>query len=175
MINQSFFLKRDILIYVFLIFIAFIIILINFFLNYPKLNQNEINSYKNQYKQILNKEKKVKKEYLENQKRYLFYKKYLFTREEIEKIKKILDIFNNLLAKFQVAECRITNFSYDKNYINVLKINMLCNSEIDAKKYILVFKFFFGNLQKHNIVKIQQIKPVNNMIIFKFFKDTKGI
>ena len=174
MIDKKFFLKRDIFLYFLIVTFFLFVFFINFILNFPKMNQKQIEYYKKKYDSLVIKEKKMQKEFSKNQKKYRLYKAYFFTKREIIKIKKILDIFSSLLAKFQVAQCRVTDYFYDKNYINVLQLKVICNNDIDALKYITVFKFFFTDLQKHNVIKIKQIERMNNEIIFSFFKSVKG-
>jgi len=174
LINKDFFFKRDLIIFGAISAIGISTIISTVTLNYPKIDKEKINQKKVAYQRILQQKRNYQEKLIKNQKRYVFYKKYLFTREEIGKIKKILDMFNGMLSKLQVTRCQITNYAYDKVYLNVLSMKVACNTPTDAKKYQLIFNYFFSDLQKNNVVKIKEIKRENNIIIMKFFKYAKG-
>lgn len=170
LIDNKFFFKRDLLLFFLIsitgIFITFIVL----FLNYPKINKKNINQYKIEYQNALKKKKKYQKKFLFNQKRYIMYKKYLFTKSEIYKITNIIKTFNAILNKSQTVNCLMTNYSYGQTYLNTLNINIGCDSITNAKKYKLIFGFFFSDFFKNKKIKIQKIQTNYNSVNIKFFK-----
>lgn len=171
--NKQFFLKRNIIVSLIVIFIGIIAIGIYILINYPKVNKADINNYKTTYQNNIRQIKVLEKRIIIKKEQLKKYKKYIFNNQDINTMKKIISVFNSIMNNLKITNCHIMNFVYSKKYINIIRYNLECQSPLEAKKYKLVFKYFFKN--KLNFFNLLNIQTYNNYVIIDVLKTVKKI
>jgi len=162
---NAFFRKRNIILFFFILLIGIFFSTIYYVLNKNSLNYKEINRYKQNYLLTLKQKQYYQQKLKKTKKRYMYYLKYVFSQKEINLIIQLINTFNDYLKKVSLANCQIQNYIYSKKYLNVLIFNIECNSNIEAKKYKILFDFFIKK-----ILNIKNIKTYNNYVIVEIYK-----
>jgi hypothetical protein len=167
-LNKSFFLKRNlfflsVFLLVYIIYIVFYIIS-----HYPKLDYDEINSYKNQYQLLLKTNKRYINELNRLKEKYVKTNKYFFTIQEKQQIKQLITEFNKILEKLKIAKCDTVTYHDDNSYINIVNFKIYCNTSIDAGKYKILFHYFLNPY-----LKLKDLKVNNNIVSISIVKIPK--
>ena len=168
---SNFFLKRDLILGLIIIVLGIIFNITYLFMNYPKINQNEINQYKKKYLNTLEKKQKLEEELKKREEILNSFKPYIFTKDEILKTKQILNYFNSILNKLKVTNCEVTGYALNKEFVNIIRYRLYCKSDLDAKKYKIIFKYFF--VDKTHIFNILNIFYHQNIVFIDFIKKAK--
>ena len=171
MILNSFFLKRDLILGLIIIILGIGFSVAYLFVDYPKINQNKINQYEEKYLNALKKKQRLEKELKKREEILNSFKPYIFTKDEILKTKKVLDYFNSILNKLKVTDCRVTDYAFSEKFINVVRYRLYCRTDLDAKKYKILFKYFF--VDKTHIFNVLNILNQHNIVFIDFIKKVK--
>jgi len=167
--GEKFFKKRNFFIFLIILNISVIANIVYYSLNMPKINEKEVVWYRNQLNYLKNKKETLLLKGSKIRKRFMQYKTYLFSDNDISQIENFLNTFNGVLKELGVVNCGLQGYlNIPNDYINVKTFEIRCTNFIDAKKYKLLFDYL---IIKNHILNVKSVQATGDGYVFiKIYK-----